>query len=95
MYDPVAYGVSQSGFAYFKMPAGNVELGTKHRGCPFMARFNYFKQITGLVLLQREEQPFVQNKKLYLFILLYYLSIRTVTAGNGVSCKLKIPRIAK
>ena len=83
MYDPVAYGVSQSWFAYLKMPAGNVELGTKHRGRPFMSRFYYFKQITGLVLLQREEQPFVQNKKLYLFILLYYLSIRTVTAGDG------------
>ena len=49
MYDPVAYGVSQSGLAYLKMPAGNVELGTKHRGRPFMARFNYFMQITGLV----------------------------------------------
>ena len=62
--DAVADGVSQSGLTDFLMPATDVELGTENGGSLFVSSLGDFEEVAGLAVLERIEQPFVENQQL-------------------------------
>lgn len=81
--DAVADGISHSGIVEVLMPARCVKLGAKNRRSNFVSGLNQFKQVAGLVLFQRIQQPLVQNEQLHLFIALHHIPVGAVAAGNA------------
>jgi len=79
----IADSVGEDGIAELITPARDIKLRAKYGGYLFVPGLNNLKQITGLHIHQRIEQPFVNDKQRIFFILSHDLANRATSPGDG------------
>ena len=81
--DAVTDSIRKRGITQILMPAGDIHLGTEDGGCRLGPSFDQFQYIPRFALLERIEQPFIQDEQLNLLELLHVLPVGAFAAGDG------------
>ena len=82
VYDPVADSFREDGIGDFFSPAGHVKLRTENDGTFPVSCFRDLQQISGFRFFQREQEPFVKDKKGRFLVLLDDLTESSIASGN-------------
>ena len=83
MDNAVTDSIRQRWIIQILMPARDIHLGTEDSGRGLGSCLDQFQYIPCFALLERLEQPFIQDEQLNLLELLHVLPVGAFAAGNG------------